>query len=123
MCKYVTNFDLYCRVNDKEAAQDYLDNSCSEMTELLKGYAGDDVVSIRWILDESDSGHIELITDCELSEENLASISNWVSGQNSDGLGEIFEQQDFAVGMDEDGEEAYASFDWDTNDYAFEKEE
>ena len=124
MYKYSTDFNLFCRVNDQEAAQEYLDNSSDEMLTILKEnilYVGSVTESIKWILDDSESGHIEVITTQELSEDDLSYLSRWVNEQHSDGIGEGFEQQDFAVGLDDEGDEAIASFDWDTNDYPFER--
>lgn len=124
MYKYSTNFNLYCRVNDQQTAQDYLDNNSDKMLKELKNdipHIESIVESIEWILDDSESGHIDLITNHELTEDDISYISNWVSDQNSDGLGERFEQQDFAIGLDDDGEEVIASFDWDSNDYFFER--
>ena len=65
----------------------------------------------------------------ELTEQELEKLSDWISGQNSDGLGEGFEQQDFAESyfnpetgdgpytkreMEREIENLYASIDIDT---------
>ena len=142
MYSYKTYFKLRNEVNNLHAAQEYL--SEDDMTTYLVGEdriareVRDAVVSIRWLLTDEQSGAIVLTTKTELSAEQLLTISDWVSGQNSDGLGEGFEQQDFAnydLGLyDEYGrynsdlelEEKYgecyvmASFDWTTNKYIFE---
>ena len=138
---YKTYFKLRNEVNNLRAAQEYL--SEDDMTAYLVGddriarEVRDAVVSIRWILTDEQSGAIVLITKTELSAEQLLTISDWVSGQNSDGLGEGFEQQDFACYTvesesvyytdDDDEDEDYpddeyvtASFDWTTNKYIFE---
>lgn len=141
---YRTYFKLLAPVLDIKEAQDFL--QADDMTEYLKrdtyhckNVNKDSLVSIKWILRDEDSGYIELITNTDLSQDDLDCISEWVSGQNSDGLGESFEQQDFAcyctqdtprwidceTGDAVDSEEGYmvaASFDWQTNEYKFELE-
>lgn len=131
---YLTDFRLTADVNDYYEARQYLLQY--PMVEYLKDDCpefADKLVSITWYLRSSDSGTIELITNELLSPEELDKVSNWVSGQNSDGLGEGFEQQEFAYtdlnekyGYYWDDEEydpdnyEVASFDWQTNKYKFE---
>ena len=134
--KYRTNFNLVAPVRDIEKANKYLQED--NMTEYLPDwcheveYNGDFgdrkvVENIEWTLDTESTGHIDLIACRDLSEDELVKISEWVSGQNSDGLGEGFEQQPFASYYDDecddedDYEDSYvmASFDWETNDYHF----
>lgn len=131
---YRTYFNLTASVNDFDAAAKYLKDD--DMSKYLKTDSRisqnvrDAVNSINWILKDECSGYIELETLSALSADELKSISNWVAGQNSDGLGEGFEQQDFAnytdeglIGFEEDewdDEYIMASFDWQTNEYIFE---
>lgn len=133
MFTYRTYFNLTNAVNDFEEARQYLieDN----MTTYLKSDSRipenvrSAVDNIVWILKDIASGYIELTANRSLSAQELESISKFVSGQNSDGLGEGFEQQDFACYEDEgltgyegddwDNEMIMASFDWQTNDYLF----
>lgn len=135
MFTYRTYFNLTNAVNDFEEARKYLTED--NMTAYLKGDSRipEDVRSavdnIVWILKDIASGYIELTANRSLSTQELESISKFVSGQNSDGLGEGFEQQDFAFYEDEglvgyegeewDNEMITASFDWQTNNYLFEK--
>lgn len=135
MFTYRTYFNLTNAVNDFEEARKYLTED--NMTAYLKGDSRipEDVRSavdnIVWILKDIASGYIELTANRSLSTQELESISKFVSGQNSDGLGEGFEQQDFACYEDEglvgyegeewDNEMITASFDWQTNNYLFEK--
>lgn len=126
---YRTNFNLTYPVNDFDAAYSYLTED--DMTEYL---LDDDrgcskVESIRWELVDEQSGYIEVITNELLTDDEKKNISDWIRGQNSDGLGEGFEQQRFAEYQeeedwyDEDEDEYYegewvsASFDWSTNPY------
>lgn len=117
-------------------AQDYL--ARDDMTKYFTMWNKDlkDVVLyIRWNL--SANGHdytVEAITTRVLDEAELTVLNDWVSGQNSDGLGEGFEQQPFAEireeggsswswdDGDEDEDDVYGgmiSFDWKTNDVDF----
>ena len=132
--KYVTEFNLTNPVNDFEAAKEYLQED--DMTPYLvrylirKGHTSIAyrIISIEWNLKSEDFGIIELYTNQELSQQALDIISDWVTGQNSDGLGEGFEQQDFAWGdyFDEydnlTGDGEMSSFDWKTNNYRFREE-
>ena len=137
---YRTYFTLTNPVRDYQDAYDYL--TADDMTKYLKSNpkcskeTSNKILSITWILKNDFSGRIELETSEELSMEELDMISDWVKGQNSDGLGEGFEQQDFACyivteygdiidprcAWDYEGEseEIMSSFDWETNDYKFE---
>lgn len=116
---YRTYFKLNNFVKDIEAAQDYL--SDDDMTKYLINDSSNSlkskISSIEWILDTEISGHIDLETTEKLTTEELKNISEWVSGQNSDGIGEGFEQQNFASYWDDE----CASFDWRTNAYKFEE--
>lgn len=79
----------------------------------------DGVHSVTWDLLDDVTWEVTLVTDRELPPEQLSLLSEWISGQNSDGLGEGFEQQPFAEHEDEDdcGEVVYhmSSFDWEEN--------
>ena len=132
--EYYTDFKLVCPVNDFEAARDYLIKD--DMTKYLIGsfdqkgmetLKPEDIVSIKWKLLDDQKGKIILITTRELTAVESKAISDWIKGQNSDGLGEGFEQQDFAESEsddddydDEDDSMYYyvcSSFDWRTNNY------
>lgn len=76
------------------------------------------VIEISWKLEDSMKGSVFVFSTQELSLDEQKFLSGWVSGQNSDGLGEGFEQQDFAVDFDADRS---SSFDWMTNTYTWEK--
>lgn len=137
MFLYRTYFRLEAPVNDISEARDYL--SSDDMTQYMKYDTRvkdfyHKIDKIEWILTDESSGHIDLETSQELTDDELSNVSGWVSGQNSDGLGEGFEQQSFACYEDNDyygynEDEDYddyednfvmASFDWRTNDYKFE---
>ena len=107
---YETSFNLEAPVNNFGAAQEYLDED--DMVQYLdesRCSAAKDIGSIVWILDDEQSGKIRVTAKRELTEEELDQLSDWILGQNSDGLGEGFEQQDFAESYynPDDGEGPY----------------
>lgn len=113
-------------VNDVRLAQEYLTDD--DMTQYLEGSLAEAVEHVEWQL--AGDGHkysVVAITKRELSDDELKELASWTSGQNSDGLGEGFEQQDFAWNVEynrwgdpvDDGE--MVSFDWQTNDSTFER--
>lgn len=134
---YYTNFMLSHSVNDFEKAKQYLieDNMTNYLkTDMsLPKSARDKVELIEWQLIKENQGQIEVKTNEYLTDEESSAISEWISGQCSDGLGEGFEQQDFANYMEGDEYNPYfveeeavefeehdyvmASFDWRTNKY------
>ena len=143
---YTTDFYLACDVLDLCEAQEYLTED--DMTKYALEDMGipksgrDKIEHIEWHLTQENKGYIEVKTNNYLTEKESKAISDWISGQNSDGLGEGFEQQDFAYYdtndyygndyySDEDEDEDYyddcnwvmASFDWQTNDYVLKLQE
>ena len=134
MYVYRTYFKLTASVTDIEAANSYLNED--DMTQYLKHdtripeEVRNAIEKIEWRLKDENSGIIELSTTKALSATELKTVSKWVYGQNSDGLGEGFEQQSFASYTDEgldgyddsdwDDEYIMASFDWKINEYIFE---
>lgn len=101
---------------------EYMDESIAEV-----------VARVEWHLNgDGYNYYVEAICTRPLNDDELRVLAQWVSGQNSDGLGEGFEQQGFAWVEDEDedcrdpwcDEDHYAeghmcSFDWETNDSKF----
>lgn len=64
------------------------------------------VESLEWRLDgDGHSWSVTAYVPRELTDDELKQLAGEVSGQNSDGLGESFEQQDFAWDSDEGYEE------------------
>ena len=86
------------------AAQAYLQQDPMHvyLDEPLQGV----VLFQQWQLD-ADGHSYKVIAVCnrELTEDELKLLADNTSGQNSDGLGESFEQQDFAWDEDESYEE------------------
>lgn len=77
--------------------------------------------SIVWSFEEFDN-KLYGVTTAELTDEidnkGIADLKDWISGQNSDGLGEGFEQQDFDV---DEGRLSVSL--WDFNEYFIYTEE
>lgn len=129
---YETDFSLEFPVNDYNAAKEYLEN-ITDMTDVFKervsrtnmAYLQDKVKDISWKLDDESNGRVVITTDGRLSSKAQEYLADWISGQNSDGIGNSFEQQPFALTvLDEDDfdagyEDSYitSSFDWTTNEY------
>lgn len=144
---YSTPFEFTNPLPDDKAFHDarrYLDSSnvptkdCPSMSYFLRESVPEAErlgLNVAWRLGSPEGGSIEVESPEELDTETLSKISMWISGQNSDGLGEGFEQQDFAIIDDgddrswdddedydpydpwsDDGTEC-VSFDWQDNDY------
>lgn len=98
-----------------------------EMAQYLDDHLREKVTKVEWNLESTDEGTIDVEAKRELTPDELAELSDWIRGQCSDGLGESFEQRDFAQVYDyeEDwGEEecvGMISFDWEFNDYKLRK--
>ena len=109
-------------------AKHYLEDE--EMVKYYDGPAEDKLVHIQWILEPNDEGSGFIVVDSKepLTDEELADVSDFIKGQNSDGLGEGFEQN-FSYYNDDPGDDWYpeyddfeefaqmCSFDWMNNDY------
>ena len=133
MIEYRTDFYLDNDVIDFYSASEYLKEN--NMLWYFDGEFKDDLERIEWILENSHKGYIRVLAKRELNNSELKELSEYISGQNSDGLGEGFEQQEFAcydaglyddfgryrpdLQWEDDYEEEYVmcSFDWQTNDY------
>lgn len=121
---YKTMGGLTHPVSDLTAAREFL----REHGEGIEQYIYPDeakphVHSVTWDLLNDHEWEVTLIADEYLSAAQLELLSGWISGQNSDGLGEGFEQQPFAeheneewdVDDEEEPEIVMSSFDWETN--------
>src|ERR1044072_5373859 len=88
------------------AAQAYLTEY--DMTQFLDKQLADVIVHVEWHLHpDGRQWHVKAKAVRELDGDELKKLAGFVSGQNSDGLGEGFEQQDFA--WSEDAREADCS--------------
>ena len=105
-------------VTDLQAARAYLDEPmetflCWDDQVDLRAA----VHTIRWDLISVSTWQVMVVTNQALDADQLTRLSEWISGQNSDGLGEGFEQQPFAEheGEDDDDDWEMSSFDWGDN--------
>lgn len=113
---YRTNFNLTAPVRPDlfKAAQDYLyeDN----IVEYIDGYSNEldslkkHIKSIRFCLKDIDNGYIEVQVYKKLNQLERDVVSEYISGQCSDGIGEGFSCQDFANYDD-------SIVDWDCDKY------
>ena len=112
---YVTNFTLTCPVNNLIEAKEYL--VADNMEQYLPDGLKKKVATVKWILETEDKGIILVHTNVPLSEKELNVLSEWVISQHSDGIGEGFSGQDFAVKWEEDEVSDVATF--SNGDYVF----
>lgn len=132
---YETKFALTLPVSSYDLAEEYL--NADDMTQYVDDDLKPKIEKVEWHLHDTQSGAITVKANAELTEKELAQMSEWIGGQCSDGLGEGFEQQRFAewfvdadgneygathpdleyIDIDEGYESEFASFDWRTNNY------
>lgn len=118
--KYQMTGKLVDSVNSLSLANDYLqdDDMTKYVPESLEGI----VLDVEWSLTDDISWQVRVVASRDLDPKETAELEDWISGQNSDGLGEGFEQQPFAEKFERDywgeiDEDSWhmASFDWETN--------
>ena len=109
-------------VNDLNAAREFLREHTMNIHQYIyPDEAQANVHSITWDLRNQVAWEVTVIADQPLPPAQRERLSEWISGQNSDGIGEGFEQQPFAEHFEEedpeDGNEGWimSSFDWETN--------
>ena len=122
---YKTQGSLTHPVSDLNAAREFLREHGKDIHQYIyPDEAKPNVHSVTWDLRNQIAWEVTVVADEELPPVQRELLSSWISGQNSDGLGEGFEQQPFAEhDLDEDeyedGEERdqfiMSSFDWETN--------
>ena len=83
------------------SAQAYLKEN--DMIKYYDGSQKDDIKSIMWELTNKQKGRIYIETISRLTRDGLNDLKDFIDGQNSDGLGECFEQQEF-IRMQKPGE-------------------
>lgn len=80
--------------------EDYQDFGDETMLDFLKKKegVGNKLTSLKWAVCELDNkpfGYVEIEFTEDLTDTEISSLKDWISGQNSDGLGEGFEQRCF----------------------------
>lgn len=130
MTVYTTSGVLKHPVNDIGEANAYLQEDA--MAKYLDPDLSNVVEFVEWSLTDEQSWKVTVVANRDLTTEESERMSDWISGQNSDGLGEGFEQQPFAEVVDEymdDDDEGLlcdydmASFDWEDNPCTLTKEQ
>lgn len=93
---YRTYFDLSDNIPDEHwmEARKYLDED--NIANYLPDELLEKVILIQYDLITNNKGFINIISNALLTQEELIELKNELDGQNSDGLGEGFEQQEFA---------------------------
>lgn len=96
MVKYIREFKLRVGVDDLKAANEYL-----QWDKMLRyfdeGPLKEKLISVEWELKTPKTGEVTVIASSELTDEEIKEIEKEIDGQNSDGLGEGFCQQDFII--------------------------
>jgi hypothetical protein len=89
--RYIARFNLTNPIDDDaiEAANEYLQSD--DMTQFIDNDLKPIINSIKWNLDAVDSGGIIVLANRELTRDESSRLSDWISGQCSDGLGEGFD--------------------------------
>jgi hypothetical protein len=92
-----------------EAREYLLDDN---MTYYLDDHLKRKIKKIEWDLKELDWGFINIETKEDLTTKDLEDLATFIEGQNSDGLGEGFNQQYFAEKEDGTSVIIQWGFDW-----------
>lgn len=130
--RYYTNFSFVLTTETGSFEYAALEDDCfgqadaflraEDMAQYLDDHLREKITKVEWNLEGTDGGTIDVEAKEELTPDELAELSDWIRGQCSDGLGESFEQRDFAQIYDYDdwGDEDWVgmiSFDWESNNY------
>lgn len=93
---YRTYFDLSDNIPDEHwmEARKYLDED--NMANYLPDELSEKVILIQYDLITNNRGFINIISNSLLTQKELLELKDELDGQNSDGLGEGFSQQEFA---------------------------
>lgn len=104
---YRTYFDLSDNVPDEYwmEARKYLDED--NMANYLPDELSEKIILIQYDLITNNRGFINIISNALLTQEELIVLKDELDGQNSDGLGEGFEQQEFAELRNSEDEDDY----------------
>ena len=107
----------------RDALNRYLDRDTKNMAEYYDSAGAEKVLLADWKIERIGGelfGKVDVRLTEPLTETETASLKDWISGQNSDGLGEGFEQQEIRT----DEGSLYVSF-WNGSDdyFIFDQEE
>lgn len=104
---YRTYFDLSDNIPDEHwmEARKYLNED--NMANYLPDELSEKIILIQYDLITNNKGFINIISNALLTQEELIALKDELDGQNSDGLGEGFEQQEFAELHNSEDEDDY----------------
>lgn len=115
MAQYIGKLSLSHPILNRKMTQDYIDQV--DMLDIMKNYRGESFAEERqsltrfqWVVTSADTIDVTVESTKELSPEFIQELNSEIDFQNSDGLGESLEQQDFAWSDD-------TYFDHILNDY------
>ena len=96
--RYVVYFSLTNPVLDVQVANDYLqeDDMLWYLKNEYKDKVEDKITSIVFSLSDEQEGKVVVTCNEELTSQEQNEVLDYIEGQLYDGLGEGFEQQDFA---------------------------
>lgn len=101
MPQYIAKLSLSHPILDTKIVQKYIDQV--DMLDIMKHYRGEGFAKYRhsltrfqWVVTSSDTIDVIVESTRELSPEFIKELDDEIEFQNSDGLGESLEQQDFA---------------------------
>lgn len=105
MPQYIAKLSLSHPILDTKIVQKYFDQV--DMLDIMKHYRGEEFAEYRhsltrfqWVVTSSDTIDVIVESTRELSPEFIKELDDEIEFQNSDGLGESLEQQDFAWSND-----------------------
>ena len=133
-------FPLYAQMQFDDCEEpesvdtDYILENMSDVESELDGYSQlggknmacyfndnpsikDKLISMDWgicEINDTPYGYVDVVLNAALDDNEIQELKEWITGQNSDGLGEGFEQRE--IETDEGG--LYVSF-WDSGDDYF----
>lgn len=104
---YRTYFDLSDNIPDEHwmEARKYLNED--NMANYLPDELLEKIILIQYDLITNNRGFINIVSNSLLTQEELIALKDELDGQNSDGLGEGFEQQGFAELHNSEDEDDY----------------
>ena len=101
MVQYIAKLSLSHPILNKKMTQDYIDQV--DILDIMKNYRGETFAAERqsltrfqWVVTSTDTIDVVVESTNELSPEFIKELNSEIDFQNSDGLGESLEQQDFA---------------------------
>lgn len=105
------------KINSKLESYQVFDGKTMLDFLMDRDIVGDKLTALKWgvcELENNPYGYVEIEFTEGLTDTEISSLKDWISGQNSDGLGEGFEQQPFEIHSGE----MYVSL-WNSSDDYF----